>query len=87
MRRRREKKNQMPSSSSRRPAVNPRPVGGSDISDSPSYEQLLKETCSRCGIRMTWSEHFDNLICIHCGFQPLKKEEKAKAEKLEEDDI
>jgi len=58
----------------RRPAVNPKPLGFGD--DSESYQQILATTCSRCSIRMTYIEKIKNYKCLTCGFEPMKKEDE-----------
>jgi hypothetical protein len=49
---------------SRRPAVNPIPVGGGNTRD----EEAEKIGCPRCSIVMVFSQDFNRHICCHCGY-------------------
>jgi hypothetical protein len=68
--------------SSRRPAVNPYPVGSGDYYEE-SYEQMLKRFCKRCGAKLVYAKKLngkpiDNFMCPMCGWQPLKKEKEGE---------
>jgi hypothetical protein len=76
---------------SRRPAVNPRPVGHSGT-DPESLERKLARSCKRCGrIGLVYVEVFNetpihNLMCIECGWQPFPPVPDPNATKKEEGD-
>jgi hypothetical protein len=51
-----------------------------------TYEEMLAKSCEYCSIKMIFREEIDNYFCCYCGWQPLKNEEKVKADKQEGDD-
>jgi predicted RNA-binding Zn-ribbon protein involved in translation (DUF1610 family) len=60
----------------RRPAVNPRPVGSGN-SDNIA-EVANGEICHRCGVRLSYIEEIEVLLCPECGrVKKVQKQEEA----------
>jgi hypothetical protein len=71
--------------SSRRPVVNPKPLGGNDDFDltKQPYENLMQQSCKRCfAIPLIWREDLENYFCCQCGWEPIKRDRKAEEEKV-----